>query len=326
MIDGIYVFDNVVHMYDMSAGNLRERPDSRQAQNYMLDLSKIARDPEQHTKNQPFDRQWTTDAMGKLLFENSDTDMTMAQVVPLFDWWVDGFAPIRAQYEFAQAFPDRVLFCGGVDPAFQGVEGALTSMREQIQEMGARSIKFYNAHVDDRSWRCDDKDLAYPLYEQALKLGVDVVQFHKGVPLGPVNIEDLRPNDLQAAARDFPDLNFIIHHLGTPYFDETLSIAARFPNIYLALSGNINAYLLAPRTVQDQLGRLLLYCGAEKLLWGSEAPLWGSPQPYLEGFMELEIPEDLQENFGLPQITREHKRMILGENFARLMKVELPAQ
>jgi uncharacterized protein len=324
MIDGFFVFDNVVHMYDMSEHNLKPRPDTHVAQDFVLRLGGISRAPQETRKYEPFARRWTTESMGRLLFEDSDTDMAMAQVVPLFDWWVDGFAPVRAQYEFAQAYPERVLFCGGVDPAYQGVSGALASMQEQAERMGARSFKFYNAHVDNKSWRCDDRELAYPLYEQALKLGIDVLQFHKGVPLGPINIEDLRPNDLQAPARDFPAIRFIIHHLGMPYFEETLSIAARFPNVYLALSGNINSCILAPRLVQEQLGRLLLHCGPEKLLWGSEAPLYGSPQLYLETFLELEIPPDLQQNYGYPQITRKHKRMILGENFSRLMKVEIP--
>jgi predicted TIM-barrel fold metal-dependent hydrolase len=194
-------------------------------------------------------------------------------------------------------------------------------MREQTEELGAVSFKFYNAHVDGTSWRCDDRKIAYPLYEQALRMGVRVVQFHKGLPLGPVNIEDLRPNDLQAPARDFPELTFIIHHLGLPYFDETLSIGARFPNVYLALSGNLNMYLVAPRMVQEQLGRLLLYCGPEKLLWGSEAALYGSPQPYLEAFLELQIPDDLRQSYGYPNLTDDHRRLILGENFARVMGI-----
>ena len=323
MIKGLFVFDAVVHMYNLSGKNLKPRPDAQHTQDYLLRLGQLARAPEESTRYEPFAREWTVEDMGRLLFEESETDMAMAQVVPLFDWWVDGFAPIRSQYELARAFPGRVLFCGGVDPAFQGVDGACRSMRVQAEEMGAVSFKFYNAHVDGNSWHCDDRQIAYPMYEEARRLGVRVLQFHKGLPLGPVNMEDLRPNDLQAPARDFPELIFIIHHLGLPYFEETLSIAARFPNVYLALSGNINMYVIAPRMVQEQLGRLLLYCGPEKLLWGSEAALYGSPQPYLEAFLGLQIPDDLRQSYGYPQITVEHKRLILGENFARIMGIKV---
>ena len=113
-----------------------------------------------------------------------------------------------------------------------------------MTELGAVSLKFYNGHVD-KSWRCDDEKLAYPLYERARELGIKVLQFHKGNPFGTENIEQLRPNDLQCAARDFPDLTFVIHHLAMPYFDECVNIAARFPNIYLALSATVQ-----PRTGQ----------------------------------------------------------------------------
>ena len=68
-----------------------------------------------------------------------------------------------------------------------------------------------NAHVDE-SWRCDDRELAYPLYERCLELGVTVLQFHKGIPFGLMNVEDLRPNDLQRPARDFPEIVRLQQH------------------------------------------------------------------------------------------------------------------
>jgi predicted TIM-barrel fold metal-dependent hydrolase len=75
----------------------------------------------------------------------------MAQAVVLYDV----YAPVRAQYEFACAFPSRVLFCGGFDPLYPSLEGALEEMEIQVREMGARSFKFYNAHLG-KAWRCED--------------------------------------------------------------------------------------------------------------------------------------------------------------------------
>jgi predicted TIM-barrel fold metal-dependent hydrolase len=251
--------------------------------------------------------------------------MAMAQVVPIFDWFNDFFAPVAAQHAMAQAYPDRVLFCGGVDPVYSGVEAALEQIEYQVGELGACSMKFYNGHVQ-RSWSCDDEQLAYPLYERCRELGVRVLQFHKGLPFGLQPLGPLSPLDLQAPARDFPDLDFVIHHLAEPYFEEALSIAARFQNVYLALSGNLNLAVLAPRLVQERLGRLLMEVGVHKLLWGSEAALAGGPAPYLRAFMELEIPEDLRDGYGYPQITREDKELILGRNFASLMGIDLDAK
>jgi uncharacterized protein len=217
-----------------------------------------------------------------------------------------------------------VLFCGGVDPSYHG-PGALDEMARQVEEMGARSFKFYNAHIDGKSWRCDDEQVAYPLYEQALRLGIDVVQFHKGLPFGDQNMEDLRPNDIQKAARDFPNLRFVIHHLALPYFEECCSIAARFPNVYLAISGIVAMWFTRKRSFLKQMGQILDEVGPDRILWGSEAALMGPPQPYLDVFWDLSIPDDLQEDYGFPQITEEDKRKILGLNFAKLMGVEVPA-
>ena len=74
------------------------------------------------------------------------------------------------------------------------------------------------------------------------------------------------------------------------------------------------------------MGRLLRDVGAHKLLWGSEAPVLGCPQPILKLFWDLEIPEDLQQNYGYPPITREDKAMILGKNMARLTQMDIEAK
>jgi hypothetical protein len=59
------------------------------------------------------------------------------------------------------------------------------------------------------------------------------------------------------------------------------------------------------------------------MLWGSEAALSGGPLPYLKAFMECEMPQDLREGFGYPEITREDRENILGKNFARIMGVDI---
>ena len=153
-----------------------------------------------------------------------------------------------------------------------------------------------------------------------------VEELYKGIPFGLMDIEAMRPNDLQRPARDFPELKFVIHHLALPYFEEAVWIAARFPNIYLSLAANLNFTLIAPRAVQQQLGQLLQMVGSEKLCYASDAALSGGPAPYLHAFMELEIPHDLRDGFGFPQITRRDRENILGLTFARLMGIDVEAK
>ncbi len=327
----VFIFDNVVHLYDLSDENLA-RPDSGLDRLTHLKIGKARRHPWQadtYGGGDPiggFARKWNVDELGKMLFEDSPTDMAMAQAVVLYDVYKEGFSPVQAQYEFARALPERVLFCGGVDPMYPSVQGALEEMERQVVEMGARSMKFYNAHIDGRSWRCDDSELAYPLYERGRELGINVFQYHKGFPITRARLEDLTPLDIQQAAMDFPDLTFAIHHLALPYFEETVYIAARFPNVVLVLSGTMHLPMIAPWQFKDYMGRLLRDVGSDRLLWGSEAPLLGNPQPMIEWFWEMEIDEELQERYGYPQITIEDKRKILGENQARLFGVDIEAK
>jgi predicted TIM-barrel fold metal-dependent hydrolase len=326
VIDDIFIFDNVIHCYDLSDANLRtDRPDAQAARDHLLAIGRGSRLPAYNEGGSRWDKRWSIEDLYDMVFVQAPTDMAMAQVVPIFDWYKDWFAPVKTQHAMAEKYPDRVLFCGGADPLYRGLVDALDSIEYQVKELGAKSIKFYNGHVD-RSWRCDDPKLAYPMYEKCQKLGVDVVQFHKGIPFGKTNVEVMSPLDIQAAARDFPDMKFVIHHLSVPYFDETIWVANRFDNVYLALSGNIDYFVIAPRLVQEQLGRLLMEVGVDKLLWGSEAALAGGPAPYLKAFMDMEIPEDLRSGYGYPQITREDKAKILGLNFAKLMGLDIEAK
>lgn len=331
MIDGLFVFDNVIHLYDLSTANVRQdRADAQPSRDRILAyIEQQVRSPEAApggARDFRWDRRWAVEAMHELVFEGSATDMAMAQTVPMFDWFRDWYSPVQAQHAMAAAYPDQVLFCGGVDPSFRGLPDALEQIDYQARELGARSFKFYNGHarVSD-CWRCDDERLAYPLYERALANGVRVLQFHKGNPYGLQNMEYLSPIDLQAPARDFPQADFIVHHLALPYFEEMVSIATRFPNVYLSMAGFMAFYRVAPRRVQEHMGRLLQTAGPDKILWGSEAALAGCPQPYLEAFMELQIPEDLRRGYGYPAITREDRRKILGGNFARIMGIDLDA-
>jgi predicted TIM-barrel fold metal-dependent hydrolase len=330
VIDDIFVFDNVIHVYDFSDANSKlDIPELQPWRDHWQKSVRRTRWEEgpigKFTPDFGWLRRFSNEDMYEMEFVLSPVDMAMAHAVPVFDWFKNGLSPLTAQHAFVSAYPERTMLCGAVDPIHHGLHGAMEEMERQVVELGARSFKFYNGHIDV-SWRCDDRDIAYPLYEKAASLGIDVLQFHKGLPFGQWDLDALRPVDLQRPAKDFPDLKFLIHHLAMPYFDEAQSIASRFPNVYLALSGVLSMVKVAPTLVQEQLGKLLQHVGSEKLLWGSEAAMTGPPGPFLEQFMKLEIPYELRDGYGYPQITLEDKRKILGLNMARLFHVDVPAK
>jgi predicted TIM-barrel fold metal-dependent hydrolase len=265
-----------------------------------------------------FLRQWTVDDIDEMVYRNSSTDMLCAMPLPLTDLFRDGLSPWEECAELASRRPDRTMFWGSVNP----LEGrrALDLMERQVGEFGAKAFKFYNVRYDygrPFPWRMDDPQVAFPVFEKAQELGVNLIGVHKGVPLGPQPIEATQTWDMDGAAANFPDINFVIFHVGLPFIDETCWQLIRHPNLYASIAATINFVVRAPRQFAETLGKLLFWCGEDKIIYGSEAPIW-QPQWALEAFWNFQLPQDLVEGYGYPQLTEQAKRKILGENLLRL--------
>ena len=265
-----------------------------------------------------FLRQWTVDEIDEMVYRNSSTDMLCAMPLPLTDLFRDGLSPWEECAELASRNPDRTMFWGSVNP----LEGrrALDLMERQVGEFGAKAFKFYNVRYDygrPFPWRMDDPQVAFPVFEKAQELGVNLIGVHKGVPLGPQPIEATQTWDMDGAAANFPDINFVIFHVGLPFIDEVCWQLIRHPNLYASIAATINFVVRAPRQFAETLGKLLFWCGEDKIIYGSEAPIW-QPQWALEAFWDFELPQDLVEGYGYPQLTEQAKRKILGENLLRL--------
>jgi hypothetical protein len=76
----------------------------------------------------------------------------------------------------------------------------------------------------------------------------------------------------------------------------------------------------------QRLGEALLYVGSDRICYGSEAFIWPHVQTYIDTLANLEMPEELQDRYGYPEITREIKENILGKAFARGMGIDLDAK
>jgi predicted TIM-barrel fold metal-dependent hydrolase len=260
-----------------------------------------------------------------MVYDESDTDMLVAMPLPLTDLFRDGLSPWETCAELASRDPDRTVFWGTVNP----LEGrkALDLMERQVGEFGAKAFKFYNVRYDYGSpfpWRMDDPKVAFPIFEKARELGVNLIGVHKGVPLGPQPIEATQTWDMDGAAANFPDINFVIFHVGLPFLDETCWQLIRYPNLYASLAATINFVVRAPRMFAEIIGKLLFWCGEDKIVYGSEAPIF-HPQWALRAFMDFSIPQDLCDGYGYPQLTDVAKRKILGENLLRLHGMDVEA-
>jgi predicted TIM-barrel fold metal-dependent hydrolase len=121
-------------------------------------------------------------------------------------------------------------------------------------------------------------------------------------------------------------MTFVMHHPMPLYFEETLSIASRFPNIYLVASPLFQLSLVKPRLVQELVGQLLQWVGPDRLIYGSEGAMGGNTTRYVQAVMDFKIADDLREGYGYPEVTREDKEKILGLNVARVFGIDLNAK
>ena len=201
-------------------------------------------------------------------------------------------------------------------------------MERQVGEFGAKAFKFYNVRYDYGApfpWRMDDPQVAFPVFEKAQELGVNLIGVHKGVPLGPQPIEHTQTWDMDGAAANFPDINFVIFHVGLPFLDETCWQLIRYPEPVCVAGGDDQLHRPGAAACSPRSSASCCSGAARtRSCTGQEAPIW-HPQWALRGVHGLPDPEDLCAGYGYPQLTDQAKRKILGENLLRLHGMDVGA-
>jgi uncharacterized protein len=321
-----FVFDCVCHIFNFDPANAIGPPGQMFDEHLYAFHQLLTKDGEKILSREEFMKEWSVDEIYDMVIEGSDTDMIVAQPLPLTDLFHDGLSPWEKCAEMAAKHPDRAVFWGSVNP----LEGkkALDLMTRQVEDHGAKAFKFYNVRYDYGQpfpWRMDDPRIAYPVFERAQELGVNLIGVHKGVPLGPQPVEHTRTFDMDGAAANFPDINFVIFHVGLPWLDEVLWQIVRYPNLYASIAATVNFISRQPRVFAETLGKMMWWCGEDKIIYGGESPIW-HPQWALEAFWNFELPRDIVEERGYPQLTDQAKRKILGENLARLHGIDVAAK
>jgi predicted TIM-barrel fold metal-dependent hydrolase len=206
-------------------------------------------------------------------------------------------------------------------------------------------------------WRLDDDRLVYPFYEKAVKAGITTVCIHKG--LLPADYQKTWPqvwehatvSDVGKAARDWPQINFVIYHAALRPFLETPDAAlaafektgriewatdlAEIPgklgvsNVYAEIgTAFANSAVASPRFAAAFVGTLVRGLGADHVLWGSDSVWYGSPQWQIEAMRRLEIPDDMVKQHGFAKLGAADgllKSAIFGGNTARLYGLETRA-
>jgi len=96
-------------------------------------------------------------------------------------------------------------------------------------------------------------------------------------------------------------------------------------NIYAEL-GTLAAQMVQdPNRYAKLIGGLLDGLGADNILWGTDTPVIGPPHWQIQAFQSFTIPDEMIERNKYQQLTAEVKRKILGQNTARLFKIDIPS-
>jgi uncharacterized protein len=301
----------------------------------------------------------------KEIFLDSDTKMTLLSGAPFDDpasWFLSNDQMrSAAQTVNAVAGSKRMLFHSLVTPK---QPGWMEELDRCIAEIKPSSWKSYtigdplNPKTTKYPWRLDDEKLVYPWYEKAVKAGITTVCVHKG--LMPNDYETSIPgggwkyatvDDLGKAAKDWPQINFVIYHSALqPFlvplepelaeFEKTgnirwVSDLAAIPEKY----GVSNVYgeigtafattvVTGPRFCAAMMGTLIKGLGTDHVVWGTDSMWYGSPQWQIEAMRRLEIPEEMQKKFGFAPLGPADgmvKQAIFGFNSARLYNLDIRA-
>jgi predicted TIM-barrel fold metal-dependent hydrolase len=320
--DGFAVIDSVVHAFDSTSANAIGRFGRELLLGNFAFQYAMVPDPYRLPAARYF-QAIDVETLESLLFHESYTDIAVFHTIPAWGFLHD-MSPMRVGLALRERNPGRVQLYGGISP-LQGPQ-VLDELDRQVAEWGIIGLKLYPVDIIDGEVRVlsfSDQDVLYPVLERCRKLGIRVIAIHKSSPLGPTQMDPFRPGDVDYAARDFPDLNFEIVHGGFAFLDETAFQVARFPNVYIGLESTSALVVRHPRKFARILGELLMWGGATKLFWstGASSP---HPRPILEAFRSFEMPVDMVEQDGYPQLTREIKQSILAGNYARVHRLDVP--
>jgi predicted TIM-barrel fold metal-dependent hydrolase len=261
----------------------------------------------------------TAQELADLMWLETDIDLARFQSTKLTDYFADGMNRLDTGIELREKYGEFRIpsVLGSVNPL---ADDALEEMERQVEQEDVDGFKLYPAFFEDGQtleMRLDNPDVGVPIIEKAVELDVPHIAVHKSVPYGQTNFDEYDVGDVEDAASMFPEVTFEVVHAGLSFLEETKFLLQRYPNVWANLE--ITTFLVAesPMNFAEVLAELLVWGGPERIVW-STGPTAIHPQPIIEAFWEFQFPEAMREN-GVPPLTDEIKRMILGENALRMM-------
>ena len=181
---------------------------------------------------------------------------------------------------------------------------------ENTLKHGARGLKL---HPVVNHFSPDDRRM-WPAYAKAMEVGFPLL-FHSG--LGELAGYDAanyaRPSHFEPLLRSFPKLTVILAHMGNGYLEESVALAQKYGQVYFDISGIISFIGSEGGFSSDTHAvEMIRKIGVNRVLFGSDWP-WCDPLLAKQRFDRLAL-------------TDQEKKSILGENAAKIFRLERARQ
>jgi len=184
----------------------------------------------------------------------------------------------------------------------------LFTLEERIRSGAVRGIKLYPGY---ENYAINDPSLE-SVFRIAAKHGVPVM-IHTGDTYSKkAKVRNAHPLLVDDVAVDYPDINFIMCHLGNPWFNDAAEVLYKNDNVYADISGLVLGDFTYEfeRYMLQRVKDMLVYMGnpGRQLLYGSDWPLVRMG-PYVKFLENLDL-------------SAEHREAIAWKTAARLFRID----
>src|SRR3954469_20689407 len=272
----------------------------------------------------------------KDVFMDSDTDVMLLSFVPSTradePVTIEAADAVRRIVDKLEG-THRLLVHGRLNP---NQPGDLQTMDELKEKWRVSAWKTYTQYGPRGLGYFLSDDVGTRLIEKSRALGVKTICVHKGLPFGRQSYEHSQCSDIGIVAKRFPDVNFLVYHSGfvTSVREQPYDESARRDgidtlitsllkngvkpgsNVYAELGSTWRFLMRDPEQAAHALGKLILHCGEDNVLWGTDSLWCGSPQDQIQAFRTFQIAPQLRERFGYAEITPSLRAKIFGLNAA----------
>lgn len=254
------------------------------------------------------------------LFTEGYVDHAIFQPARLGAFYRNGFGQTEESFALAQRHPDKLTYNHSWDPRYE--QKGLDRLRRDAERFQLKGAKLYTAEWkgDSRGYKLDDP-WTYRYLEACQELGINNIHVHKGPTIRPLDRDAFDVADVDKAATQFPEMNFVVEHCGLPRLEDFCWIATQEPNVHAGLAVAMPFIHSRPRYFAQIIGELLYWLDEDRIQFSSDYALW-TPRWLVERFVDFQIPDDMTE---YAPITTAQKKKILGLNAAAMYDIEVPA-